>query len=146
MKQSEAQNKATRVLYDPEAQKGTLKSIGGSQSDDWNDILANQTVQALWLKRSDPSTRYEQYSATVAALAGIGPKDELEGSFAGYSFQRRHLLTLKPHGAWIGMFIHALVPAQRDRYGGHFGGPVAVKQAHRGRDEGSRSDAGRAAR
>ena len=65
MKQSEAQNKATRVLYDPEAQKGTLKSIGGSQSDDWNDILANQTVQALWLKRPDPSTRYEQYSAST---------------------------------------------------------------------------------
>ena len=82
MKQSEAQNKATRVLYDPEAQKGTLKSIGGSQSDDWNDILANQTVQSLCLKRSDPSTRYEQYSATVAALAGIGPKDELEGMMA----------------------------------------------------------------
>ena len=82
MKQGDAQNKATRVLYDPEAQKGTLKSIGGSQSDDWNDILANQTVQSLWLKRSDPSTRYEQYSATVAALAGIGPKDELEGMMA----------------------------------------------------------------
>jgi hypothetical protein len=82
MKHGDAQNKTTRVLYDPEAQKGTLKSIGGSQSDDWNDILANQTVQALWLKRSDPSMRYEQYSATVAALAGIGPKDELEGMMA----------------------------------------------------------------
>ena len=82
MKQGDAQNKATRVLYDPEAQKGTLKSIGGSQSDDWNDILANQTVQALCLKRSDPSTRYEQYSATVAALAGVGPKDEIEGMMA----------------------------------------------------------------
>src|SRR5215471_3354614 len=77
MKQGDAHNKATRVLYDPEAQKGTLKSVGGSQSDDWNDILANQTVQALWLKRSDPSARYEQYSATVAALIGIRPKDEL---------------------------------------------------------------------
>src|SRR5215471_7431265 len=46
------------------------------------DRAANQTVQALCLKRSDPSTRYEQYSATVAALAGIGPKDELEGMMA----------------------------------------------------------------
>ena len=65
MKQGD-QNKATRVLYDPEAQKGTLKSIGGSQSDDWNDILANQTVQSLCLKRSDPPTRYEQYSASTS--------------------------------------------------------------------------------
>src|SRR5215471_15491286 len=46
------------------------------------DRAANQTVQALCLKRSDPSTRYEQYSATVAALIGIGPKDELEGMMA----------------------------------------------------------------
>src|SRR5207344_467297 len=44
--------------------------------------LANQTVQALWLKHSDPETRDKQYSATVAALIGIGPKDELEGMMA----------------------------------------------------------------
>src|SRR6476660_8932083 len=64
------------------AWKGKLKQIGGSRSDDWNNILANQTVQALWLKHSDPPTRDKQYSATVAALIGIGPKDELEGMMA----------------------------------------------------------------
>jgi hypothetical protein len=53
-----------------------LKAIGGSRSDHWNNILANQTVQALWL-HSDPETRDKQYSATVAALVGIEPKDEL---------------------------------------------------------------------
>jgi hypothetical protein len=64
------------------ARKGRLKQIGGSRSDDWNNMLANQTVQALWLKHSDPATRDKQYSATVAALIGIGPKDELEGMMA----------------------------------------------------------------
>jgi hypothetical protein len=64
------------------ARKGRLKRIGGSRSDDWNNILANQTVQALWLKHSDPATRDKQYNATVAALIGIGPKDELEGMMA----------------------------------------------------------------
>ena len=72
----------TVIADDPEDRKGRLKSIGGSQSDHWNNILANQAVQALWLKHSDPATRDKQYSATVAALIGIGPKDELEGMMA----------------------------------------------------------------
>ena len=37
---------------------------------------------ALWLKHSDPETREKQYSATVAALIGIGPQDELEAMMA----------------------------------------------------------------
>ena len=51
-------------------------------SDDWNNIIANQTIQTLWLKHSDPATRDKQCSATVATLVGIGPKDELEGMMA----------------------------------------------------------------
>jgi hypothetical protein len=39
-------------------------------------------VQALWLNHSDPTSRDKQYSATIAALIGIGPKDELEGMMA----------------------------------------------------------------
>jgi hypothetical protein len=73
---------STVVANDPDDLKGTLKSIGGSRSDLWNNILANQTIQALWLKHSDLETRDKQYSATVAALIGIGPKDELEGMMA----------------------------------------------------------------
>lgn len=72
----------TVVANEPDDAKGTLKNIGGSRSDNWNNILANQTVQALWLRHSDPQTRDKQYSATVAALTGIGPKDELEGMMA----------------------------------------------------------------
>jgi len=45
----------TVVADDPEDLKGTLKGIGGSQSDHWNNILANQTVQTLWLAHSDES-------------------------------------------------------------------------------------------
>jgi hypothetical protein len=41
------------VANDPKDRKGTLKRIGGSQSDSWNNILANQAVQALWLQHSD---------------------------------------------------------------------------------------------
>jgi hypothetical protein len=72
----------TVIANDPEALKGRLKSVGGSQSDHWNDILANQTVKTLWLANSDEEARSQQYSATVAALIGIGPKDEIEGMIA----------------------------------------------------------------
>ena len=65
----------TVVADDPDDRKGRLKDLGGSQSDRWNNVLANQAMQALWLKNSSPEERDKQLSATVAALAGIGPKD-----------------------------------------------------------------------
>src|SRR2546426_732397 len=78
-----ADKKATTVVAnDPDDLKGTLKRIGGSQSDHWNNILANQIVQTLWLKNSDNDTRDRQYQATIAGLIGIGPKDEIEGMIA----------------------------------------------------------------
>lgn len=70
------------VVVDPEDRKGRLKDVGGSQSDYWNNTLAGQAVQALWLKNSSADERDKQLSATVAALMGIAPKDELEGMMA----------------------------------------------------------------
>ena len=81
-KTAEGNEPATVFTVDPADRKGALKSIGGSQSDHWNNTLASQTVQALWLKNSDRAERDQQMSATVAALFGIGPKDELEGMMA----------------------------------------------------------------
>jgi hypothetical protein len=72
----------TVVADDPDDRKGRLKELGGSQSDRWNNVLANQAMQALWVKNSSPDERDKQLGATVAALAGIGPKDELEGMMA----------------------------------------------------------------
>jgi hypothetical protein len=67
---------------DPDCHKGRLKQIGGSQSDHWNNVLINQTAKTLWVKYSDKDIREQQYKATVAALIGIGPKDEMEGMIA----------------------------------------------------------------
>lgn len=76
-------NKPTTVVAnDPDGLKGDLKHIGGSQSDHWNEVLATQAVQTLWLKHSDQETCDHQYSATVAGLMGIAPRDELEGMIA----------------------------------------------------------------
>jgi hypothetical protein len=40
-------------------------------------VLANKAAQAHWTKNSDADTRDRQVGATVAALVGIAPKDEL---------------------------------------------------------------------
>ena len=83
-KRKTTQGKKTKIVVanDPEDRKGALKSIGGSQSDHWNNTLSNQAVQALWLKHSDSEECDRQLAATVAALIGIAPKDELEGMMA----------------------------------------------------------------
>jgi hypothetical protein len=70
------------VANDPNDLKGTLRHIGGSKSDHWNTILANQTLNAPWVAHSKDDSRDRQYPATVAALAGIGPKDEMDGMIA----------------------------------------------------------------
>ena len=72
----------TITVNDSEDYKGELKGIGGSQSDYWNNALANQTLQALWIGKSDATERDQQLKATVGALVGIAPKDELEGMMA----------------------------------------------------------------
>ena len=69
-------------VHDLSKLRGTLKPIGGSMSDDWNNILANQAVSALWLKNSDTDEIKTQRHSVVDALIGIAPRDELEGMIA----------------------------------------------------------------
>ena len=69
-------------IHDPSKLRGTLKPIGGSMSDDWNNTLANQTLSALWLKNSDTDEIKTQRHSVVDALIGIAPRDELEGMIA----------------------------------------------------------------
>jgi hypothetical protein len=68
--------------HDPSSLPGRLKSIGGSKSDTWNNVIANQTIQTLWRKNSDAEERKNQINAAIAGLIGINPKDELEGMLA----------------------------------------------------------------
>ncbi len=81
-KHAKGNEQVTIVADDPEDRKGALKIIGGSQSDHWNNTLVNQAVHALWLNNSDAETRDKQLSATIAALVGIRPNNELEGMMA----------------------------------------------------------------
>lgn len=65
----------TVIAKDPAKEPGTLKRIGGSQSDIWNNRIANDTIQALWLKHSDSETKDHQIDAAIVGLIGIAPKD-----------------------------------------------------------------------
>jgi hypothetical protein len=80
-KKNAKETKPAKVVADPEAWKGRLKHNGGSRTIG-TTFLRNQAVQTLWLKHSDNEARDQQYEATIAALIGIGPKDELEGMMA----------------------------------------------------------------
>src|SRR5918911_3795573 len=63
----------------PSQETGDLKFLGGSASDAFNTILAHQVTTTLWFGRADEDDRAKFRSAAVAGLAGIAPRDELEG-------------------------------------------------------------------
>jgi hypothetical protein len=72
----------TVTIKDPARSAGTFKRVGGSQSDDWNNRLINDTTQVLWIKNSDQKEYDQQITAALSGLIGIAPQDELEGMMA----------------------------------------------------------------
>jgi hypothetical protein len=72
----------TVTVNDPARNTGKFRTLGGSQSDDWNKQIADDTVQAIWFKNSDEKTANQQTIAAIKGLIGIDPKDELEGMMA----------------------------------------------------------------
>src|SRR5215831_11808203 len=70
-------------VHDVSKLRGHLKIVGGSMSDDWNNLVANQTSRTLWFfADSDPEEIRRERHAAVDALMGIKPGDELEGMIA----------------------------------------------------------------
>jgi hypothetical protein len=75
--------RAEPEVHDLSKLRGALKAIGGSMSDDWNNIVANQTIKTIWHRaNADAEEIRLQRHATVDALIGIKPQDELEGMIA----------------------------------------------------------------
>ena len=81
----------------------TMKQLGGSQSDDWNFVLANQVINTLW-QVPEKGFQERQESATAAALVGIAPKDEIEAMIAAQ--------LLAAHNASMECFRRAMIPQQ----------------------------------
>jgi hypothetical protein len=93
----------TVTIAPPSEQTGKLKDLGGSASDDFNNVLANQIANALWLD-ADPEERNRQFRATFAALIGIKPADEIEGMLAAQM--------AAPHNAALECFRRSMLREQ----------------------------------
>jgi hypothetical protein len=71
MSTKEADVQRTEVVtHDPD-RKARLKRLGGSQSDHWNNVLANQTVNALWLAK-DAEARMQVFQTKKPRRSGAG--------------------------------------------------------------------------
>ena len=81
-----------------------LARIGGSASNDWNNVLANQALDTLWVKYSDAGQRDRQIAATIHAMMGIAPRDELEGMLAAQ--------IVAAHNAAMECYRRAMIPEQ----------------------------------
>jgi hypothetical protein len=91
-------------VHDLSRMRGKLKAVGGSMSDGWNNILANQTAGTLWLGHSDAEEKTRKRHAVVSALIGIAPRDELEGMLAAQ--------LLACHNAAMECYRRAMIPEQ----------------------------------
>jgi hypothetical protein len=82
MSKSDAKEKTTVLKApDPHA-KSDAQHIGGSRFDKVNEELITQAVYSLWLHNCDAENKTWKQQACLEAMAGISPRDELEGMLA----------------------------------------------------------------
>jgi len=85
-----------------------LKRLGGSQSDDWNNVIANQTMNALPIAGANEGDASAEARAAIVGLVGIEPKDELEGMIAAQ--------LIAGHNAAMECYRRAMLPNQVFEY------------------------------
>jgi hypothetical protein len=84
-----------------------LKHLGGSKHDEWNQALCNQVLNTAWYGADpEPKARLDAYYANLAFLAGITPKDVVEGMMAAQLFAS--------HAAAMECYRRAALPNQTD--------------------------------
>jgi hypothetical protein len=82
-----------------------LTYIGGSKFDAWNGTLANQALASGWYgDNPDADRTHKQHLALLSFLAGIEPKDELEGMLAAQ--------LLASHNAAMECYRRAMIAEQ----------------------------------
>jgi hypothetical protein len=78
-----------------------LKRLGGSQSDDWNNVIVNQTANALWINEDQNE---QQFKAIASALYEINPRDPIESMIGAQ--------LLAGHSAAMECYRRAMLPNQ----------------------------------
>jgi hypothetical protein len=76
---SDDDKKATEGTAD---EADTLKHIGGSRSDAWNEYIGSQALASICPYSGDEEKRDKVRAIVVAGLTGIAPRDEVEGMIA----------------------------------------------------------------
>jgi hypothetical protein len=96
-------NPTTGATNNPRQQE-LMDRIGGSQTPHWNQVIGSQALQSVWVAESSKEVRDRQNIAVIAGLAGIGPKDEIEGMIAAQ--------LIATHSATMECYRRAMMPEQ----------------------------------
>ncbi len=67
-----------RIMLDPNP-KGKLKSLGGSEHDQWNDWLASTIAGALPIDQTDEAVATQATVASFSGMIDMKPADPIEG-------------------------------------------------------------------
>ena len=83
-----------------------LKHLGGSKSDHWNLMLCNQVISTAWYGRNPQPGKDldDKRTAILAFMAGVNPKDTIEGTMAAQLFAS--------HAAAMECYRRAMLPDQ----------------------------------
>ena len=101
---AESEDTPAAVAHGPEDGMSLRRRLGGSPSDNWNNTLVDQALQTLWVGRSDEAQRNRQVSATMVALIGIAPENELEAMMAAQ--------LIAAHNATMECYRRAMIDGQ----------------------------------
>ena len=70
-------------LASPGQQRGDLRSISGSENDDFSTMLVSQVANALWRGHSGSDEQMRQIGATLEVMSELKLRDVLEGMLIG---------------------------------------------------------------
>jgi hypothetical protein len=88
----------------PARRSGDLKPFGGSESNAWNTLIANQVAKCVSTIGFTEEQRKSQFEATISGLMGISPQDEIEGMIAAQM--------IAAHAATMECYRRAMLPQQ----------------------------------
>jgi hypothetical protein len=89
----------------PDQWAGTLRSLGGSRNDRFNNVLVNTAARTLWHHRDEaPEARSDKLTMVAVALKGFAPQDEVEGMLAAQA--------VGLHAATMECLRRAMIPDQ----------------------------------
>ena len=90
---------------DPTAKPSPSKYVGGSIYEKFNYLVTNQAINAQWISSTcEDADRQKLYEATLEAMAGIAPRDEIEGMLAAQM--------VACHSMSMECFRRAMLPGQ----------------------------------